>query len=101
VLVAAAQALKAHSRPYDTVARYGGEEFVVLLPDTSLEEGVKCEERLRVSIQALVVATYPRPLTASLGVAQLAAGEDADAVVGRADAALYAAKGSGRNRVEA
>jgi diguanylate cyclase (GGDEF)-like protein len=101
VLIAAAGALKAHSRPYDIVARYGGEEFVLLLPGTSLEGGVECAGRLRAAIEAMTVANYPHRMTASLGVALLDAGEDADALVGRADAALYRAKENGRNRVEA
>jgi diguanylate cyclase (GGDEF)-like protein len=101
VLIAAAAALKACSRPYDIVARYGGEEFVLLLPQTRLEGAVGCAERLRAAVSALQVEGYPHRITASLGAAMLAAGEDADALVGRADAALYRAKEGGRNRVAA
>lgn len=99
-LVAAAAALKACSRPYDIVARYGGEEFVLLLPDTSPEGGAVCAERLRAGVEALSVPGYPHRLTASLGVAALAQGENGDVLAGRADAALYRAKNGGRNRVE-
>jgi len=49
---------------------------------------------------ALVMAGYPHTITASLGVARLAAGEEGDALVARADAALYRAKEGGRNCVE-
>jgi diguanylate cyclase (GGDEF)-like protein len=100
VLIAAAAALKACNRPYDIVARYGGEEFVLLLPDTALADGAECAERLRGAVAALAVAGYPHTITASLGVATLAAGEEGDALLGRADRALYRAKESGRNRVE-
>jgi diguanylate cyclase (GGDEF)-like protein len=99
VLIGAAAALKTSSRPHDIVARYGGEEFVLLLPDTALEGGAGCAERLRIAIEALQVEGYPHRITASLGVATLTAGESGDALVGRADAALYRAKEGGRNRV--
>lgn len=101
VLVAAAAALKAVGRPYDVAARYGGEEFAVLLPGTGLDGALSYAERARSAIQAVSVEGYPHAITASLGVATLAEGEDAHALLGRADAALYRAKQGGRNRVAA
>jgi diguanylate cyclase (GGDEF)-like protein len=86
----------------DTVYRYGGEEFLVLLPEQTLETAALAAERLRAAVEALAV---PHPagsrVTISVGVAGPAeGGEDPEALVGRADAALYAAKAAGRNRVE-
>lgn len=87
-------------RPYDVAARYGGEEFVALLPGASMVDGRAVAERIRAAIAAMRVDVCPRPVTASLGVASLARGELPEQLVARADAALYRAKRSGRNRVE-
>ena len=90
-------------RPYDIMARYGGEEFVFLLPDTTLEQACEAGERIRAAVANLRIERErgaPIRVTVSLGVAQLRA-EDADgsAMMKSADAALYRAKHSGRNRV--
>lgn len=89
-----------HMRPYDLVARIGGEEFAVLLPATELAEAFQVAERFR---QALAGRPFQhrgkvQTLTASVGVACLAAGEDPQALLRVADAALYRAKREGRNR---
>ena len=86
------------SRPTDYVARYGGEEFTVLLAATSIDGACVAAERLR---QAVEKAEFPhRSLTVSIGVATHSgpAGEPA-ALLAAADAAMYAAKEAGRNRV--
>jgi diguanylate cyclase (GGDEF)-like protein len=88
-----ALAWKSQLRPSDTLARYGGEEFAVLLPDCSLEDAETVLERLR--------AATPSAVTASVGVAELAHGETTAEVLARADAALYEAKDSGRDRLRA
>src|SRR6185436_15057425 len=95
-------ALSATVRGGDTVYRYGGEEFLVLLPEQTLETAALAAERLRRVVEDLAV---PHPdggvVTISVGVAGPAEGdESADELVAQADAALYAAKARGRNRIE-
>lgn len=87
----AAAAWRAEVRATDTIVRYGGEEFAVLLPDTGALAAAALAERLR--------AVVPGGETCSIGVAEWEAGQDGAALVARADAALYAAKATGRNRV--
>jgi diguanylate cyclase (GGDEF)-like protein len=93
-------------REVDTVARYGGEEFVIILPETTQVGALYVAQRLRRAVeQAKFFAGSPHEiqhLTISLGVAVY----DSDAQFKRdlieyADAALYAAKHAGRNRVVA
>lgn len=95
-------------RGIDTLGRLGGEEFAVLLPATSAAGALELAERLRLTVSQ-AVATVPGeggrtdqsvPFTVSVGLATLGASPDtADAVLKRADTAMYAAKSSGRNRV--
>jgi diguanylate cyclase (GGDEF)-like protein len=86
----------------DVAARYGGEEFAVLLPHTALADACVVAARLLAVPRAVLVGDGPgaRGATASLGVAELRADEDSDALIARADAALFAAKRGGRDRVE-
>jgi len=88
-------------RPSDVVARYGGEEFVLLLPDTGVEEAVSVMARVqRTLTRRFFLYQNERVLiTFSAGVALQSVGEDRDAVIARADAAMYQAKQSGKNRV--
>ncbi|HRE13278.1 MAG TPA: GGDEF domain-containing protein [Usitatibacteraceae bacterium] len=104
VLREVSRRLKASLRAYDTLGRYGGEEFLALLPGTELASAVVVAERMRraVADEPFVVAGQVTRVTASFGVAQ--SGDEAeapDAVIQRADAALYRAKSAGRDRVEA
>jgi two-component system, cell cycle response regulator len=103
-IAAVAAAIRAELRETDFGARYGGDEFVILLPHTSGEEGRVFAERACARLHATVVEVSGRriPLGASFGVATLpfdAPELPADALVRAADAALYAAKRSGRGRV--
>ncbi len=88
-------------RPNDEVARYGGEEFLILLPDTGMEEAVSVMARLQRNLtKKFFLHDNERLLiTFSAGVAERASGETRDAVLGRADKALYRAKRAGKNRV--
>jgi len=101
-LRAVAQALAGFARETDLAARYGGEEFVVLLPSTT-EEGARIlAERVRAGVEALRVEWEgkPVPVRVSVGIATLEGEKDTgDALVARADQALYAAKQTGRNKV--
>lgn len=104
VLRNAARALSEASRDTDLAVRYGGEEFVLLLPETALEGALTLAETLRARLQDTptdLPAGRRIEITISLGVATLRNGENAEELMSRADAALYAAKHKGRNRVEA
>nr|WP_277628406.1 GGDEF domain-containing protein [Arsenicicoccus dermatophilus] len=75
------------------VYRYGGEEFVVVLPGHTLADAEPLLDAMRLAT--------PLGETFSAGLAELRAGDDAQRLVGRADAALYAAKAAGRDRTTA
>ena len=95
--------LSATFRQVDVVARVGGEEFAVLLPSTDAEGAAAVAERLRLAVesQAVEVDGVPIRCTISAGVATMHADvADLDALMKRADQALYAAKAAGRNRIE-
>lgn len=85
-------------RAGDLLARFGGDEFVALLPDTELDIAEEVAERVRRAIAA-VEAAEGRPLTVSIGISELVAGDDFSALFDRADLALYDAKHAGRNAV--
>jgi len=96
VLTRIAQALRDGLRVGDFVARWGGEEFCVLLPRIRLAEARALAERITMQVAA---SGEPR-VTISVGVAEAQVqSELPDAVIRRADEALYRAKQSGRNRV--
>ena len=100
VLQGLARTLQQRLRRSDVAARIGGEEFVALLPDTGLKEAQATADALRLAVAA---QEYPQVghITISLGVSALRGGDEdgASALLQRADAALYQAKGEGRNRV--
>lgn len=90
-------------RKIDYFARLGGEEFGVLLPDASFDTTRAVAERLRAALDRPatgVPASAGPAYTVSIGLAMLEKGEDFAGLMRRADAALYAAKAGGRNRVE-
>jgi diguanylate cyclase (GGDEF)-like protein len=89
-------------RKYDVATRFGGEEFLVLLPNCDLINTQQTAERIRKAIEEQVHAGSgdgQRGITVSMGVASLRPGEDKEALIHRADTALYRAKADGRNRV--
>lgn len=101
-----ANRLRTAVRGADLACRYGGEEFVLVMPDTSAETAAAVAERLRMTIEQepfrLAAGGAALQVTASIGIASLLPGGDVpDALLKRADNALYEAKRSGRNRVVA
>ena len=90
-------------RPQDCLSRLGGEEFSILLPETNLEQAWILGERLRQSLEHAHFTIAPdttTTITCSIGVAQkLETDENFEALLSRADAALYVAKNNGRNLV--
>jgi diguanylate cyclase (GGDEF)-like protein len=91
-------------REVDRFGRLGGEEFCVLLPDTDLAGAALVAERMRALVEAAPLRGLEQdwPLSASFGIAEAERSDaSADAVLARADAALYRAKGQGRNVVQA
>lgn len=105
VLRQVGEILRAEVRSVDVVARYGGEEFVALVPETGPEGARIFAERIRLHVAQhdFTEGGEPEPLrvTVSVGVTSLDPGESSDpeAVIARADDALYRAKRRGRNRV--
>lgn len=104
VLRAIAHALKSSVKGRDVVARFGGDEFAVLLPGTAEEGAVALGRQLCASVgQGRIKRNDGGAIgqvTLSIGIAVARQGETFEQLLERADAALYAAKRAGRNRVE-
>ncbi|MEO9243360.1 diguanylate cyclase [Pseudomonas inefficax] len=102
VLKIVADQLRKRLRSGDFIARFGGEEFVLLLPQTSPAAAAQIAEVLRATVEACPFHFKGERvvITTSIGLGAFRLGERGDQVLKRADAALYRAKESGRNRVE-
>jgi diguanylate cyclase (GGDEF)-like protein len=104
VLVSIARELSHNARKTDVPCRYGGDEFLVLLADMDSYAAQGVAERLREAVSTTPVPSGEKQIavTISVGVASLGSGEpaDLDSLLERVDAALYAAKVAGRDRVE-
>jgi diguanylate cyclase (GGDEF)-like protein len=103
-ILAAAEVFRAQMRPTDVVARYGGDEFTLILPDTEAETARQLMEGVRRSVADLTLLQdlggAVTRVTTSQGIACFPAhAEDLKGLLEAADAALYQAKESGRNRV--
>ena len=100
-LIHLASVIRETLRPQDTVARYGGEEFVIIFPETGLEEAVAAMTRVQRELTRRIFLFQNQKvlITFSAGVAQLQVDENQTSVIQRADAAMYSAKKSGKNRV--
>jgi diguanylate cyclase (GGDEF)-like protein len=102
VLRLLASQLREQLRETDLIARYGGEEFIVLLPHTHLEPAQLTAERVRQAVHQMAVP-YRRQrvrVSVSIGVAGFPQhGQTGDALIQKADEALYRAKGAGKDRV--
>jgi diguanylate cyclase (GGDEF)-like protein len=103
VIRSVAGAVAGSLRTGDKCARFGGEEFIVLLHEVSTTEAIEVAERIRAAVCAVPVAIGPQGdlfVTVSVGIALADDnGYDVGGVTERADAALYAAKRDGRNRI--
>lgn len=103
VLAEVASRLRGAIRAGDLLVRYGGEEFLVLLPGSDAERAAEVAERMRAKMEddPIDIGGTRIEVRISVGVAEHRRGEDSPGqLVRRADTALYAAKGRGRNRVE-
>ncbi|MEE4358896.1 MAG: GGDEF domain-containing protein [Desulfococcaceae bacterium] len=96
---------KVFKRKSDIVARYGGEEFVALLPDADAETACELAENLRLAAEASRIQYKDEIIAATLSIGVMSCipdyneNDDRDAIIAKADKALYQAKKKGRNRV--
>lgn len=102
VLSQISQLLQATLREQDYVGRWGGEEFLAVLPDTDSLQAQQIAERVRMAVADHDWGRHglDGPVTLSIGISQYRSGEVLGNSIARADAALYASKHGGRNRVE-
>ncbi|HEV2608530.1 MAG TPA: diguanylate cyclase [Xanthomonadaceae bacterium] len=100
-LITVTRLMRADMRAHDVLGRYGGEELLAALPGCDIEAARVIAERIRSDLQTIgiPVTSSADVLTASIGIARLQRGEDAQALIARADRAMYAAKRTGGNRV--
>jgi diguanylate cyclase (GGDEF)-like protein len=104
VLKDLAQRMRSTVRPYDSVGRFGGEEFLVVCPGTDAAGGAALAERLRAAVASTPVAAGGAVVEVSVSIGVAARvfenTDELNQVISEADAALYAAKRNGRNRIE-
>jgi len=102
LLLTVADILRSTVRADDILVRFGGDEFVIVLPDCAVPDAINIGEGLRENIENLVFAEGGRSFRvgASIGIAPIDGSRESPDVLGVADAACYAAKAGGRNRVE-
>ena len=86
------------------IGRYGGEEFIIILPQTDKEQAGKIAERIRCGIEALEIKTEDKQISITVSIGVVFIGEDrssatVNSIISAVDAAMYAAKNSGRNAV--
>jgi diguanylate cyclase len=100
-LVHLARVIRETMRPHDSLVRYGGEEFLIILPDTPLPDAVSALTRLQRELTKRFFLHQNEKLliTFSAGATAFRAGETRNETISRADAAMYQAKKSGKNRV--
>jgi diguanylate cyclase (GGDEF)-like protein len=99
VLSTIGRALRSSIRREDAVARFGGEEFAILLPSTSLEDAIQAAQKVREAVARVAIDRNNQQIavTVSGGLATIESNERVEALIQRADSALYAAKDAGRN----
>ncbi len=104
VLRLVAMSLKQNIKGQDLAARYGGEEFAIVLPNTTLRQGIAVADHVRRAVMAKELIKKSTGeiigrVTMSVGVASLLQGDTNETLIERADRCLYSAKRGGRNRV--
>jgi diguanylate cyclase (GGDEF)-like protein len=101
VLVRLAALMRDSLREVDVLARWGGEEFLALLPASGSGSAAEVADRLREAVSALHIDLGGRTIqvTMSFGIAELQGADELPAAIAHADAALYASKRAGRNRI--
>lgn len=104
-LSAVAGILRKQFRPRDLLVRFGGDEFAVLLPGMGVNDAIAIAERVRAAVGGMIAESGDSllqvPVQISMGVAELEQGDSFESLLKAADAALYRAKGAGRNTVRA
>lgn len=100
VLIAVASSVQRRLRATDVIGRLGGEEFLILAPGTALPEATRLADEFRLALHGRPMARDRAWVTASFGITVYEPGDTPEAMLARADAAMYAAKRGGRNRVE-
>ncbi|MFX0561329.1 GGDEF domain-containing protein [Tepidibacillus infernus] len=90
-------------RDSDVFVRTGGEEFMIVLPNASLEQGIKFAERIRKTVEGTKFVYKGKRIlvTISLGITEYIKGQDLSQFIEKADQGLYRAKETGRNRIVA
>lgn len=101
IIRSVADIIREHSRESDTLCRWGGEEFLLLLDACSSIEAAEIAENIRKAVKRspFMFGREEIRVTLSCGVTQALSGESLDSVIARVDAALYRAKGEGRDRI--
>ena len=103
MLKAIGEYLQKNLRSMDIACRYGGEEFLIILPDTSIENGLLVARKIKTGLSELRfngTQTEVQPLQISMGVTAYQGEDESDSgLIHRADQALYQAKEAGRNRI--
>jgi diguanylate cyclase (GGDEF)-like protein len=99
VLIAFVECLNKELRSHDLMGRIGGEEFAIVMPHYSSADVMTTAERVRAAVAQMhnSASAFEQEITVSIGVAEMGAGETLQALMERADQALYLAKNSGRN----
>jgi diguanylate cyclase (GGDEF)-like protein/PAS domain S-box-containing protein len=101
VLCSFIKAIQNTLRPYDILGRYGGEEFLLVMPDSTMstEEGLYERLRAKIADNKMMTRSGGVSITVSIGITSSTGDETVEAMIAKADTALYRAKENGRNQL--